>query len=612
MRCEAVELELSARLDGEGDRRLDDAVSSHLATCSSCRAFETGAQGLRVATRVRPAAPVPDLVPRIMAAIEAPARLHRTAIWQPRQLLPYAASFVTGAVVASLLLGGLPGIRRGPSPALATEIPREIAAASTQVTSYRATFEIEERNFSADVERRRFTADIRFVAPERFRAAVTDLTTYPGEGWTHNDFVLSVDENEWRLDAPRTCPREAQPGCVALGRDTRSVVGRAPFESDTAMPTDIVLPVRTLVDADSVNVVDETTLLGRDAVTLELAYNEATPLFSYLHSAGTWRPFFPQDHVLVTLDSESWFPLGYEVRAGSSVERSEWATRQGLPDESPGDLLFRAEASQLGAGPGPEWHPIRTHDPAARNHGFVDEPPSSIRSFLGDEPPLPTHLAGLRPYGSGLIGNRFVFAYSRGLGWLTVTGSHGDLIPSDPLGMPVDVGEGVGQYSPATSEHGRRLALRDGQWDVVLETNLPRADLLAAATSVPMIGFLHPGDPQTIEDAQRAVPLLLTPAPVPDGYRLWIVDAQPGSATLHYLRPASELDGVGIRIFQSSEAELPPPLDLEVLGVSVRGLPGRYSAERGELEWVEGGVYRSLQAPAFDLAGLLRIAETLT
>ncbi|MGH2710392.1 MAG: zf-HC2 domain-containing protein [Actinomycetota bacterium] len=611
MRCEAVELELSARLDGEADPQLDAAVTSHLETCADCTAFEAGAQQVRVATRVRSATPVPDLVHRIMAAIEAPsARLPRRVGWEPRRLLPYAAAFVSGGLVASLILGGLPVLRRGPSPALATEIPREVAAAAAQVTSYRATFSIEELNFSIEVPRRTFSADVRFRAPETFRAAVTDLTTYPGEGWTHNDFVLAVDSDRWSLDAPRTCPRETQPGCLTLGREVRSVVGRAPFEGDTALPTDIVLPVRTLVDVGRVDVVEETSLLGRDAVTVELAYNEATPLFSYLHSAGTWRPFFPQDRVLVTLDRKSWFPLAYEVRAASSVERSLWATRQGLPSEPPGMLLFRAEATDLGAGPGSGWRPSIPPDRAALSHGYVDEPPATIASSFGTEPPLPTNIAGLRPYASGLLGGRFVFAYARGLGWLTVSGSR-DFIETDQLAMPVQVGEGVGLYSPATAEHGRRLALRDGRWDLVIETNLPRADLLSTASSVPIVGFEPSGEAQTIEEARDVLPSLLEPGPPPSGYRLWTVEAHPGEVTLRYLRPGSELDGTGIRLYQSRDTGLPPPLDLEVLGVTVRGLPGRYSAERSELEWVEDGVYRSLQAPAFDLAGLLRIAASL-
>ena len=611
MRCEAAELELSARLDGEPDRAVAQQVDAHLEGCTSCRAFLAGAEQLRVATRVRAAVPVPDLVPQIMDAVSLPARPTRLSGAPRRVWLPRAAAFAAGLLVASILFGELPALRRGPSPALATEIPDEVAAATREITSYRATFEITERNFHPRVPRREFTAEIRFRAPERFRASISDRTAYPSDAWIPNDILLAIHESRWLLDAPRTCPREALAGCELVGRDVQAVVGRAPFEGDTALPTDIVLPVRTLVDIGRVQVVEETTALGRDAVVVALDYHDATPLFSYLHAAGTWRPFFPHDQVFVTLDRESWFPLAYEVRAGSSIERSVWATRQGLPPEPSGTLLFRARASSLGEGPGATWQALRPLGPSARSHGFVDKPASSIESRIGGTPPLPTALAGLEPYASGLVGDRFVFAYARGLGWLTVSGPIGGNAETPSLAMPVELARGLGLYEPSTSEHGRRMTILGSERDLVLETNLPREQLLEIASSTPVSGLAPDELTQDLEDARHAVRSLLVPTPPPSGYRLWAVDARPGTATLHYLRPGSELDGLGIRLYQSRGAELPPPLDLEVVGVRVRGVAGRYSAERAELEWVENGVYRSLRAAALDLAGLVRVAGSL-
>jgi anti-sigma factor RsiW len=608
VRCEAAELELSARLDSEGDRSLDDVVAAHLETCATCRAFEAGARRIRVMSRLRAATPVPDLVSRIMEAVESPARLPGRK--QARTWLPYAAAFAAGVLVASLLLGGLPGLRRGPSPALATEIPDDIAAATTQVTSYRATFDIVERNFDPRVPERRLTATVAFRSPERFRATVTDRTGYPSEAWIPNDFVLAINGSRWLLDAPRTCPREALAGCTVVGRDVQAVVGRAPFENDTALPTDIVLPVRTLVDVGRVDVVDETSVLGRDAVVVALDYHDATPLFGYLHAAGTWRPFFPQDRVLVALDRESWFPLAYEVRAALSGERPLWATRQGLPAEPPDTLLFRARATTLGHGPDADWQAIGPLGPPALDHGFVDQSESAIVANIG-EPPLPTELAGLEAYASGMVGNRFLFAYARGLAWLTVSGPVGGDAEPPTLAMPVELRDGAGLYEPATAEHGRRITILGPEWDLTLETNLPREQLLEIASSAPIVGSLPEQPREDISDARRAVPEVLVPTPLPAGYRLWNVDAHGSAVTIHYLRPGSELDGSGIRLYQSRDTGLPPPLDLEVLGVTVRGVDGRYSAERSELEWVENGVYRSLQAGAFDLARLLRIAASL-
>jgi hypothetical protein len=614
VRCEAAELELSARLDGENDRRLDAAVAEHLETCASCRAFEEGARRIRVAARVRSASDVPDLVPQIMEAVRAPARLPRRPSGRPAWL-PYAAAFVSGAVIAGLLFGGVPGLQRGPSPALATEIPEEVAAAATEIDSYRATFDIVEHNFHSRVPERRFTADIAFRAPERFRAQVVDGTAYPSEGWTRNDFVLAVDEDRWSIDAPRTCPRLALPSCAVVGRDVRSVVGRAPFDPETAMPTDIVLPIRTLVDVDRVEVVEETGALGRDAVVVSLTYHDATPLFAYLQAGGTWRPFFPHDRVLVTLDSETWFPLAYEVRAAASVERATWATRQSLPPEPAGALLFQAEARGLEDGPSAGWTPLRGQVSEARDHGFTDLGLAELAEAFGAEPPLPSYLRGLRLHRAGHVRSMYTVAYARGLSWLTISSvpglDFGYSTSGGPPAVPLPLEGGVAQYIPATAEHARRLMVLAAGETHLLETNLPRDELVRIASSFPDLGDYRASPRQDLADARRALDRLLVLDPPPPGYRLWDVEARRGALTLRYLRPGSELDGAGIRIYQTSGAALPPPLDLEVLGVTVRGVPGRYSAERAELEWVEDGVYRSVQAPAFDLAGLLRIAETM-
>ncbi len=615
MRCDAAELELSARMDDEHDRRLDATVTAHLETCARCQTFEAGAQRLRVAARVRSASPVPDLVPQIMEAVGAPTTLRARRVSARPAWLPYAAAFVSGAVIATLLFGGVPGLQRGPSPALATAIPDEVAAATTEIDSYRATFDIIERNFHPRVEERRFTADIAFRAPEQFRAQVVDQSIYPSETWTRNDFVLAIDEDRWSIDAPRTCPRLALPACGVVGRDVRSVVGRAPFDGETSMPTDIVLPIRTLVDVERVDVVEETSVLGRDAIVVSLDYHDAAPLFAYLHAGGTWRPFFPHDEVLVTLDRETWFPLAYEVRAAASIERAQWATRQGLPSEPAGTPLFRAEARGLEDGPASGWLPVRGASGEARDHGFTDLGLPGLARSLGIEPPLPGDLGGLRLHRAGHSGTLFTVAYARGLGWLTVSGVPSldlSFSPSgEPPAIPITLDGETGLYVPATAGHGRRLTVLTDGGTLMLETNLARNELTRIASSIPGLGDYPAPVTQNLEDARRALGTLLLPAPPPAGYRLWEIQARTGTVTVRYLRPGSELDGMGIRIYQTSDAGLPPPLDLEVLGVEVRGQPGRYSAERAELEWVEGGVYRSLQAPAFDLAGLLRLAESL-
>jgi len=87
--------------------------------------------------------------------------------------------------------------------------------------------------------------------------------------------------------------------------------------------------------------------------------------------------------------------------------------------------------------------------------------------------------------------------------------------------------------------------------------------------------------------------------------------------------PAVRLDGTvvslafagpGTRAFLLVEApgiRLDPPLDSDVQGVRVRGFDGRYTAGRGELEWVERGRIVSLRSGTLSLGELLTIAQSL-
>ncbi|HET6776247.1 MAG TPA: zf-HC2 domain-containing protein, partial [Actinomycetota bacterium] len=137
MRCELVERELSARLDGEIDVGSDSSIAEHIETCSRCRAFEAQIHRIHELARVQPAGPVPDLVPAIMAQVRRERAPRRGAIITLPRPSPvwgrHAAAFVAGAVAAALLLGGLPMLRRGPSSALASDIPGRVAQASREV-----------------------------------------------------------------------------------------------------------------------------------------------------------------------------------------------------------------------------------------------------------------------------------------------------------------------------------------------------------------------------------------------------------------------------------------------------------------------------------------------
>jgi Putative zinc-finger len=644
MRCEASQREISARLDGAPNRRLTEALESHLSICTRCQSFASGADRIRVLARIQPAMPVPDLVSRIMAEVDREGRRRPVRQLIPREWRPYAAAFAAGAAAAALLVGGLPGVRRAPDPALATEIPRLVFESSTLVTSYRATFEIREAHFDPtpppnQLGVRRFQARVAYESPERFRAEVEDQTVYPAGRWPRNDLVLAVDRDRWSFRGPATCPRESFPDCPIGGREVREVRGREPFDGDALLPTDVVVPVRTLSGSDRVRLAGEGTVVGRSVVIVELAYRDATPLFAYLQAGGSWRPFHPLDRVLVSLDRETWFPLAYEVRPAAGPERDRWAVQNSLPHEPPGRAVFVATARSFGTAPQPrKWRPLSSAGKSTRDEGFRDENLEAVNA-RGYQTILPADTAGLRPYRTGIFasGDRprdeTLVSFVRGLTWLKIRQTRTWSQP-EPFG---DVGSlaiatrlpnGIAYYEPATAMLGRRLWIHGRGLDLYLESNLPRRDFIRVASSLPVRGEPAPREwlvrrsagglifeKTSLDRARATASYVLLPSYLPQGYRLGPVHvvraAGRSGVTMFFRRPGTELDGVGIRLHQADGEPLPPPVDPDVLAVRVRGVIGRYSPLRAEVEWVEDGVYRSLRGAAFDVAGLLQVAESL-
>jgi predicted anti-sigma-YlaC factor YlaD len=74
MRCSQIQMAISADLDGETLPIPREALGRHLDRCAACRQFQAGAVTLQRRTRVQPAPAVPDLTPRVLAAIGAERR----------------------------------------------------------------------------------------------------------------------------------------------------------------------------------------------------------------------------------------------------------------------------------------------------------------------------------------------------------------------------------------------------------------------------------------------------------------------------------------------------------------------------------------------------------
>lgn len=617
MRCDVAERELSAALDGEP---IDAAARSHAETCPSCGRFEAQARRLREAVRLEPAPAVPDLVEPIMDRI----RLEPRRPGWGREV----AAFAAAAVVAALVAGGLPGIRSGPPSVTASEIPQRVAEASREVSAYRAVFDVVERGFADEVPERRFEVRVAFRAPERFLAQVRDRTQYPSAAWPPNNVTIAVDGDRWSLNGPATCPREALPACPT-GEALVAVRGRAPFDGDTPLPTDIVLPVKTLSGSGRLRVLGEDDVAGRRVVRVELDHRDAAPLFGFLQAGGSWRPFFPLDRVEVALDAETWFPVAYRVRAAGGAERRAWALRNGLPDERPGSVVLEVEARSVREAVPRGWRPP-VEGAEAENRGFRE----ATRETLPFRPTAPEDLVGLRPYRSGVLGEEVVTSYAQGLSWLRIRETRswdrqalfGDV---GPLAAPVRLPRGgVAYQEPPTASLGRRLAIHASDTDLFLESNLPMDRLLEVAASLPVRGLATPDAWRTrrlpggmlevgvpVARAARAFPSLALPRWLPPEYRLWTLHLFRGgegdAVTAYFRRAGGEPDDVGIRLHQAEGAGLPPPTDPGALAVRIGDEVGRYSPIRGELEWIEGGVYRSLRAEGLDLDHLVAIAGSL-
>ncbi len=621
MRCEAAERELSARMDGEPDRSVVQALEVHLAECGACRAFEAGTRRIREQYRLEMAGPVPDhLLASIVASLE-PAEAGAGARRKIRALRPALAAFLVGAIASAVLVGGFEP--RSPGSALAKEIPGLIAGASAQVDGYVAVFDITERNFHAQIPLRRFETTVKFGARERFRAVTRDKNRYPPGDWPRNDVTLEVDGGRWRLEAPSLCPRLALPACGKPAVQERSVAGREPFDADAILPADFILPLRTLAGSERVDVGDIGRIAGRDVVQVRLAYRDARPLFAFLQSGGSWRPFYPSDQVVVSLDRSNWFPVAYEVRASASKIRAGWAAAQAVSGDKTGQVIFKAVAKNVEFKPDVEVDAIQA-TPEARDAGFVDLSMDATGERVGFPPLEPSVLQGLSRYRSGAYEGptrrgESLISYTNGLSWVKIRETRTWNQPAlfgnvGPLATPVELpGGGIGYYEPATETLGRRLAIHASDLELYVESNLPGNELLELAGSLPVKGMPIPQEWSTrrwaggivreqitLEQAEARAPYLRIPRQRPAGYQVSAVQlvtaGDDTGATVFLRRPGMEADGVGIRVHQAIAESMPPPMDPGVSLVRLGQLNLRYSPSRGEIEWVEDGVYRSITA----------------
>jgi Putative zinc-finger len=668
VRCDQARMDVSLAADGELAGERAGRLADHLAGCAACAAFQAHLAAIRQQLRLEPVGAVPDVAPRVLAAVRqrarpapagsgqaaagppttapgpspvAPARPARGR--RPGRLLPVAAAFLAGAVVGATFVG-LGG--RRPSQVALADLPARVVAAQRTLTSLAAEVSLVERNWHPDVPERVFTGRLRYRAPESLALRLTDRTAYPSAAWVRDDVTLVVTGDRWWTRGPRGCPVEAQPGCTPRSLQARLVQRREPFADATPVPLDLVTPVRSFTPAAAPAPLGTRRVGGRAAEGVATTAAQVAPLLAGLAPAGNLRAFHPTDPVELWLDQTALIPLALRVTVAPGGERQRWAAAHGYQDR-PGqavlDLTLRGVVLNrplaAGAFPPP---PAGTR---AEDAGFRDGPAPGTAG-AGGTAPAPAWLpAGFRPYRSGVVGpggvrpggsggpqggppeggrpkgcpggtecgpRVAVRSWTDGRAWVKVRATRtwpggrlfGDL---GPLVRPLALGAGVAY----ASEDGGRVAVHGDGVDLVVGGSLAPDDLVRVAASLPVAGRPVPAGwaeaaTATLSQARAASPGLLRPRD-PAGFAPPAVRVDGRVVTLAYAGPGSR----GFLLVQAPGTRLVPPLDADARGVRVRRSDGRWSAERGQLEWVERGRVLDLRSATLSLEELLAIAASL-
>jgi hypothetical protein len=617
VRCDQARADLSLTADGELPGERTGPLAAHLAACATCTAFQARLATIRQQLRFEPVGAVPDVAPRVMAAVRQrdrppPAGPATAPGRRGGRLLPVAAAFLAGAVVGATFIG-LGG--RRPAQIASADLPARVVAAQRTLTSLAAEVSLVERNWHPSVPERVFAGRLRYRAPESLALELADRTVYPSAAWVRDDVTLVVTGDRWWTRGPRGCPVEAQPACTPRTSPVRLVERREPFADATPVPLDLVTPVRSFTPAAAPTPLGSGRVGGRAAVGVATTAAQVAPLLAGLAPAGNLRAVHPSDPVELWLDEAALVPLALRVAVAGGGERQRWAAAHGYRDR-PGQVVLELRLRRVAPNRPLEAGAFPLPPPGARaeDAGFRDR----AAGVGGGTAPEPAWLpAGFRPYRSGAAGAAGgprvgVRTWTDGRAWVKVRATRdwpggrlfGDL---GPLVRPLGLGAGVAY----ASEDGGRVAVHGDGVDLVVSGSLAPADLARVAAGLPVAGRPVPGGwaeaaSATLPQARAASPGLLRPRD-PAGFAPPAVRVDGRVVTLAYAGPGSR----GFLLVQAPGTRLTPPLDADARGVGVRGSDGRWSAERGQLEWVEAGRTLGLRSATLSLEELLAIAASL-
>jgi outer membrane lipoprotein-sorting protein len=643
--CDRAQAVLSDRLDGERSlERVGAAVDEHTATCPRCRAFQARALRVRTSVRVAPAEHVPDLVGPIMTRVSSEAAARPRRLWrapiparphasQSRRLTPVVAAAIAGLMAGSVVVGG-PWQRSTTTPIAAAAVVMDVQAAAPSLDAFAATFAVTEHGLSPEVPERRLRMDVAFLAPQRFRLDVHDETTYPSSRWTPTNMTFIADGSSTYRSGATGCPADLPAGGCPPTRTT--ITTRSLYSVQAPAPADLVLPLTTFSSSDGIEVLGTDRVAGRDAIRVRLTFARAQALFPFLQLGGTWRPFFDDDRVDLWLDASGWFPLRYTVYPSTDPSRGPWELRFGLPHEPIGGPIFDVRLTSFDRSP---------PDPSTFDvPGFSRAQSVPLASFprrVGYLPVTPTSPGELRltsavvPPGHEPDAPRSVLLYTDGMAYVRI-GERPDWTgttlfgPVDETAQQVDLAGGsVGYYEPAGDGLGRRLAIHSSGTNVFLESNLPRAQLLALAASLPVKGETLPDAWRTLtgsglsiervapEEALARSPIAVElPSTLPAGYVLasaqvasdaTAADGRVVAVSFVFRQRESDTAGGPIVLHLQAGEALPPASSAHQALVDLDGTRARWTPSRDQLEWIAGSAYLSLEGGP-SLAAMLDLA----
>lgn len=614
MRCDEATEGISNALDGAVEAGELEQLDAHVATCASCQAFRQSALRVRQHLRYEVVTDVPDVEATVLDAVrrQPPRRLR--AFRRPRPSLRWlapAAALVVGIVVGATFIG----VRadRSPDVAAAADLSSRVLAAQLRVDALSADVTVTERGWHPDVPVRTYRGRLEYRAPESLAITLEDTSAYPSKAWRHNDVTAVVDRDQsWRA-GPAACPREAQPSCTPDQPRILGATEREPFPDAAPAPLDLVVPVGSFAGGGASASLGEQRVAGRAAVGVEVTVAQVEPLLDGVLASGNWRELYATDRVRLWLDRESLVPLRLQVFAAPSRERDRWAAHRGYTDDPDTPLLeMRLRGVRIGATRPAEFPPAPP-GVLARSQGFRDLPSDQVAA------PTPATLPpGMTDHRAGVVDTPngpevAVRTWTDGRAWLKLRVTRewsGDRLFGD-VGGPVravDLGAAGTAY---VGDAGRRVALHGAGIDAVVTGSVGEGALLDVASSLGIRGEPVPpswseAGTATTEQAASALRGVLVPRKV-GGFAEPAIRIDGDVVTLAYAGAGSR----GFELVEGPGRVLAPPVGVDVRGVEVRRTTGRYSPDRGELEWIENGIAVALRSQTLSLGELLRVADHL-